>query len=965
MMRITATVLISTDSTLQSRLLTSSPTVHKSLFLIFGCALILFLPIPALAADPSLIISEFRLRGPGGSADEFVEIYNNNDTSVTVVSFDGSAGYSLAASDGVIRFIIPNGTVIPGHGHFLGVNTGGYSLNAYPAGNGTGATGDAGFTTNIADNAGLALFRTSNPANFIVANRLDAVGSTSESNPFFKEGAGYPTLTPFSIDYSLVRKISTFGAEAGLPQDTDNNANDFLFVDTNGTSAGAGQRLGAAGPENLSGPRNNGSNINHAPLDPVQADSDSPNAGHSFVSDPVNNSTFGTLSIRRTYRNNTGSALTRLRFRLIDLSTFPAPSGQVDLRPRSSVPVNVTLTDSSVVTVQGTTLERPPFQPSGGGFYSTMSANAVSAATPLNAGESINLQFLLGLQGTGCYRFAIVPEALPVGGGDVFLISGNSQGSPGLCPTLTPTSSLVISEFRLRGPGGSNDEFVEIYNVSGTDVTVATSDGSSGFALAASDGIIRFTIPNGTVIPAQGHYLGVNSAGYSLGAYPSGNHTTATGDATYTANIADNAGIALFSTANPARFNLGNRLDAVGSWSEFNTIYKEGAGYPSLTPLDLEYSFYRAVPKAGAGAGLPTDSNNNAADFLFVDTNGITAGAGARLGAPGPENLTSSGHQTSGAALIVSLVDSGRAANQTPNYVRNFTPDPADNSTFGTVTFRRQFTNNSGLSITRLRFRIIDLTTFPAPSGFADLRPRNSGSTTVSLSAGGIGTIAGTTLQVPPSQPNGGGFNSSMLGAGINLASPLAAGGSVNLQFRLGVQQNGLMNFCTVIDTLPFTGTAVTCFTGDSTAPVISSSLATSILLPHNNNLFNVGLSVSTDEPADITVRVFGDEDDETPSAPGEVFSPDAKNIAPDTLRLRRERVDGGEGRVYLIVIKATDATGNTSRACQTAVVPKNQNQNNIDSVQVRAAAARIFCQSHNGQAPQGYFVIGGGPNLP
>ena len=31
------------------------------------------------------------------------------------------------------------------------------------------------------------------------------------------------------------------------PKDTDNNAVDFYFVDTNGTSAGAGQRLGSPG----------------------------------------------------------------------------------------------------------------------------------------------------------------------------------------------------------------------------------------------------------------------------------------------------------------------------------------------------------------------------------------------------------------------------------------------------------------------------------------------------------------------------------------------------------------------------------------------------------------------------------------------------------------------------------------------------------------------------------------------
>src|SRR5262245_36599619 len=84
----------------------------------------------------------------------------------------------------------------------------------------------------------------------------------------------------------------------------------------------------------------------------------------------------------------------------------------------------------------------------------------------------------------------------------LFVIAGRTSSSP-----------LVISEFRLRGPNGASDEFIEIYNNTDVNHTVASSDGSSGYALVASDGIVRFVIPNGTVIPARGHYLGVNSVG--------------------------------------------------------------------------------------------------------------------------------------------------------------------------------------------------------------------------------------------------------------------------------------------------------------------------------------------------------------------------------------------------------------------------------------------------------------------
>ena len=138
--------------------------------------------------------------------------------------------------------------------------------------------------------------------------------------------------------------------------------------------------------------------------------------------------------------------------------------------------------------------------------------------------------------------------------------------------------NLIISEFRLRGPAGANDEFVEIYNPRAVSFTVSSGAGSTGFAVAASDGVTRFVIPNGTVIPARGHYLGVNITGYSLATYPADATSTATGDVTYTTNIPDNMGIALFNTSIDANFALANRLDAVGSTTEANTLYKEGSG---------------------------------------------------------------------------------------------------------------------------------------------------------------------------------------------------------------------------------------------------------------------------------------------------------------------------------------------------------------------------------------------------
>jgi hypothetical protein len=63
--------------------------------------------------------------------------------------------------------------------------------------------------------------------------------------------------------------------------------------------------------------------------------------------------------------------------------------------------------------VQQTTLEVPPAQPNGGGFNSTLSVSAVTLATPLADGASVNVQFMLGIQQTGTFKFFINVETLP------------------------------------------------------------------------------------------------------------------------------------------------------------------------------------------------------------------------------------------------------------------------------------------------------------------------------------------------------------------------------------------------------------------------------------------------------------------------------------------------------------------------------------------------------------------------
>jgi len=72
--------------------------------------------------------------------------------------------------------------------------------------------------------------------------------------------------------------------------------------------------------------------------------------------------------------------------------------------------------------------------------------------------------------------------------------------------------------------------------------------------------------------------------------------------------------------------------------------------------------------------------------------------------------------------------------------------------------------------------------------------------------------------------------------------------------------------------------------------------------------------------------------------------------------------VESGDGRVYLIIVTATDSSGNVTRDYHTVVVPKGNSGAKLAEVNAQAAAALSYAQAHNGATPPGYFVIGDGP---
>jgi RHS repeat-associated protein len=334
--------------------------------------------------------------------DEFVEFYNNTDQNITICTADGSNGWALVSSDGIVRFVIPVNTLIPARAHFLAVGSG-YGLASY-------AAGDLSYVPDTPDNLGLALFNSASAINFTVSNRLDAVGFSTTSNGLYKEGTGLSTLMSTNGQYSYVRKLTS-----SFPQDTGDNAADFTFIATDGGNYGVIAILGAPGPEGLTSPLVRNAQLAVAVIDPAVSANVAPNRVRDTTAIGPN-AAAGTLTLRRKITNNTNGSVTRLRVRIVDITTLNTPGyvpggAQADMRALSSNDITVTLSNGTQVLVRGTTLETPPAQSNGGGLHANLGVFAYSLSQPLAPGASTNVQFMLGVQQSGTFRFFFNVEA--------------------------------------------------------------------------------------------------------------------------------------------------------------------------------------------------------------------------------------------------------------------------------------------------------------------------------------------------------------------------------------------------------------------------------------------------------------------------------------------------------------------------------------------------------------------------
>ena len=521
---------------------------------------------------------------------------------------------------------------------------------------------------------------------------------------------------------------------------------------------------------------------------------------YSFVSlDPLDDQTMWTVQEFCDAANSYGVRVVKLN--------APPPA-----TPASASPLSVPAGQSSViVTITGTS--------SAGSEFYDPGANLAPPALPFNhisatvsGGVTVNsvtytspTQITLDLNTT----------AAPNGPKNITVTNPDGQSATGnnaIYVGALPPSPILITEFRFQGAAGGNDEFIELYNNSSSPHTVADTAGGTGYAVVGTNTTgtfsTRCTVPNGTVIPARGHFLCTNNgaSGYSLGGY-------ATGDTNYGTGIVAGGGVAVFSTTTAASWGTSTRFDAVGfSGITGTTLFTEGTALLPAGGISTagEHSFVRRAPNSMQG--LPQDTDSNQADFEFVSTTAGTFNTRVSvLGAPGPENLASPINRNS---LQNGLLNPSVSASTAPNRERDTTPNVCNggvapsNCTLGTMTIRRSVTNNTATPLTRLRFRVYEITTLNSPvvvASQAQLRVLNSGSSVIVVN-GVPTTVEGQTVETPPAQALGGGLNSSTgrsLVAGTVINTPIAPGQTVNVQWVLGVQVTGNYRFFVTIEALP------------------------------------------------------------------------------------------------------------------------------------------------------------------
>lgn len=239
--------------------------------------------------------------------------------------------------------------------------------------------------------------------------------------------------------------------------------------------------------------------------------------------------------------------------------------------------------------------------------------------------------------------------------------------------------SILISEFRVRGPNGADDEFVELYNATGTTIFLNNwrLRRSSGCGATLTDIVAMINV---SLAPGQ-YYLLAKTPEYSGGTVYDQPYSSAAG-------VADDGGIALLD-------NAGNIVDQAGLCD--TTTYKEGTALSSMSGT-ADQSYER---RTNGSAGSCRDTDNNAADFIF---NSATSNP-QNLSNPflpclvvtGVDSSTGDGTYTAGAVIDIQITFSSNV---------NVTGNPQLLLETGTTDRNAVYVSGSGTAVLTFQYTV-------------------------------------------------------------------------------------------------------------------------------------------------------------------------------------------------------------------------------------------------------------------
>ena len=124
----------------------------------------------------------------------------------------------------------------------------------------------------------------------------------------------------------------------------------------------------------------------------------------------------------------------------------------------------------------------------------------------------------------------------------------------------------------------------------------------------------------------------------------------------------------------------------------------------------------------------------------------------------------------------------------------------------------------------------------------------------------------------------------------------------------------------------------------DATAPSITISLGVENIWPPDNQLTDIGFKYEISDNCDPNPRVFIKVTSDEPvvsSANSDPDSgPDAKITEDGRILVRAKRSENGDGRVYVITVSSTDASGNTATSSASVKVNISKDKDAKDNGQ-------------------------------